>query len=658
MLLTIDFERKTEARKEGDIIFIRCMFRFDKIALMKRNKEKHPKIKTVVIILVSIISQIVLIWVAVKVANIKNDVPSIGTQMDFSNQSSSGKVVYPYGDYKFYYNQWLKTDKIENPVSDGTISLPNTWAGKSIERGGKEVKLTSYGYASFQITLANMQKDQWLSIAKYDYGDSIRVYFDNQLVYEYGNLSKDKEYNDITGNNYSKSYFKTTGDTIVMTIEVGNSGHGGLKMIPNITTSLSTSRWSSFSEAVIFFCFGILFASLLTSLVFLLSDIKNVTNVFIFLLTCILFLGMVFSTDGLMVFNRFSVYPDFFLFRYLNRIMTSLYIYGITLSEAKISNRLNFKTAFVNSLVFLTTVFTMFALFDTGYFYMYYWTILVSFFVYLYYYITGSQTKLSHLNFATIAFTIGDLIFETPYSRSQLGYDNKGIFSSFTAIRSTLFIIYFITVLMKYIKSVQNYNRLYKEQRTIRDNTLKQQIQPHYLFNTLSVIRHFYHKDLAEGDEMMAMFSDNFRESVKNMKESMIPFEKEIETIIKYIELENRCYEKPFNLILDLDFVDFKVPPLTLEPLVENSVNYSHVNEKTNGFISISSDYVEGNVIIIVNDNGLGYDTTKVSKTSIGQKNLIERLSYHLNAKIKIESSLGNGTKTTIVFPYRSEDSL
>ncbi len=625
---------------------------------MKRNEEKNPKIKTVVIILISIISQIALTWIVVKVANIKNSIPSVGTQMDFSEHTTSNGVIYPYGEYEFYYNQWIKTDGIEDPISDGTISLPNTWAGKSITRDGEEEKLTSYGYASFQITLVNMQKDQWLSIAKQDYGNSLRIYFNDQLVFEYGNLSKSNEYNDITGNNCSKSYFKTTGDTIVMTIEVGNSGHGGLKMIPNVTTSLSTSRWSSFFEAVIFFCFGILFASLLTSLVFLLSDIKNVTNIFIFLLTCILFLGMVFSTDGLMVFNRFSIYPNFFLFRYLNRIMTSLYIYGITLSEAKISNRLNRKTVFVNSIVFLTTVFTMFALFDTEQFYMYYWTILISFFVYFYYFLTGKQTRLSYLNFATIAFTIGDLVFETPYSRSKLGYDTKGVFSSFTAIRSTLFIAYFITVLIKHIKSIQNYNRLYKEQKTIRDNTLKRQIQPHYLFNTLSVIRHFYHKDLEQGDEMMAMFSDNFRESVKNMKESMIPFEREIETITKYIELENRCYEKPFNLILDLDYVDFNVPPLTLEPLVENSVNYSHVNEKTNGFISISSTYEDGNVIIIVNDNGCGYDTTKVGKASIGQKNLIERLTYHLNAKIKIESSLGNGTKTTIVFAHRSEDNL
>lgn len=625
---------------------------------MKRNKENPIKLKTVVIILISIISQVLLLWASFWAASIKDNVPALGTQIDFSNYSSKDTIIYPYGEYEFYYNQWLMTDNIKDPVLDGTISLPNTWAGKTIIRDDKEEKITSQGFASFKITFSNMKVDQWLSVAKYDYGDSVRIFFNDELVYEYGVLSKNKEYNDISGENCTQSYYQTTSDTIVMTIEVGNSGHGGLKMIPNIHSSFNATRITSVSDAVIFFCFGILIASLLTTLMFLLSDIRNITNHFIFILTIVLSLGALFSTDGLILLNRFSIYPNFFLFRHLNRIMTSLYIFVMTLCEAKLSKRLNLKTVLVNVFVLLTTILSMLALFDTSYFYMYYWAVLVSFFVYFYYFITGCQERLSYLNFFTIAFTIGDLIFETSYSRSKLGYDNKAVFSIFTALRATFFIVYFITILTKYIKSIQQYNRLYKEQAKIRDNTLKQQIQPHYLFNTLSVIRHFYHKDMNQGDEMMAMFSDNVRESMRNMKESMIPFEKEIEIITNYIELENKCYEKPFDLILDLDYVDFKIPPLTLEPLVENSVNYSHVNEKENGFISISSSYEDGNVVIIVNDNGLGYDTTKVKSSSIGQKNLMERLRYHLNAKIRIESSLGNGTKTTIVFPYRKEENV
>ena len=135
----------------------------------------------------------------------------------------------------------------------------------------------------------------------------------------------------------------------------------------------------------------------------------------------------------------------------------------------------------------------------------------------------------------------------------------------------------------------------------------------------------------------------------------MIPFEREIETINQYIELENKRFSKPFDLILDLDFANFMVPPLTIEPIVENSVNYSKVNEKDDGFISISSSFKDGNVVIVINDNGIGYDTSKTKSTSIGQKNLIERLHLNLNAEIKIESSLGNGTKTTIVFPYEGK---
>lgn len=624
---------------------------------MKSNKN-HKKIKTIAIMLSSIVGVFALIWSIMKIVNSADQLSFRNTIMDFHDYEVSDKVIYPYGDYEFYYDQWLKTDNIKEPIQDGTIALPNTWAGKSITRDGEKKTLTSEGYASYRMTMKNVKEGMNFSIGKFDCGSSIRIFFNDDLIYEYGVLSKDKESNSTSGENCSKSNYVTKESTIVVTMEVGNSGHGGIKMIPNIYTSVSAARHGSISDAFIFLSIGILTASVLTSSIFLITEHQDRDSIFIFILNVILFLSVLFSTDGLILFNRFSNYPNFYAFRFTSRILTSLFLLIITLSEARLSNKLTWKSILLNILVFLTNVFSMFALFDTGYFFFYYWTLFIAFGFYFYYYFTGSQSRLSNLNCVVLLFTIGDLVFETPISQSALGYDNKGTFSVFTALRSTVFLIYFISLLIRYIRSVQNYNRLYKEKVRVRDETLKQQIQPHYLFNTLSVIRHFYHKDIQGGDEIMAMFADNFRDSIKNMKEKMIPFESEIETITRYIDLENKCYEKPFNMILDLDFVDFKVPPLSLEPIVENSVNYSHVNEQSNGYISISSNLEGDNVIIVINDNGLGYDTSKVSKTSIGQRNVIERLSLHLNAKVMIESSLGNGTKTTIVFRYNPEEQL
>lgn len=623
---------------------------------MNKKRKVYQKIITIIILLISLFGQNLLLWSINKANEAKIKVSLVNTVMDFNGYTYSGNIVYPNGEYEFYYNQWLMTDHIKDPISDGKINMPDSWVGRELHRNGKNYKLTSHGYATYRMTMTNIEPGQIFSIAKQDCGDSVKIYFNDTLVYHYGVLSKEENTNNISGKIFSQSSLVVPENgVIIMTIEVGNNGHGGLQDVPSIYPSTKSSRQASIAEAIIFFSFGIILASILTALSFLLTDRKNPSSCFILSLTIILFLTLLFSGDGLIVFNRFSIYPNYFAFEFMQYTLTALFIYIITLSEAQNNGKLTLKTTLINGLVFLTSLCSIFSLYDTPYQYVSYIILILPLLIYAYHFFSGTQENISYLNVFVLSLTIGDVLYEIIQNKIPPSFNSKGIFSVISAIRATLFIIYFIVLFFQYVKSAENYNRLYKEKIRIKENALKQQIQPHYLFNTLSVIRSLYHENMEEGDEVMAMFPKNFRQSIKNMNEEMIPFEREIETINQYIELENKRFSKPFDLILDLDFVNFMVPPLTIEPIVENSVNYSKVNEKDDGFISISSSFEEGNVVIVINDNGIGYDTSKTKSTSIGQKNLIERLHLNLNAEIKIESSLGNGTKTTIVFPYEGK---
>lgn len=623
---------------------------------MNKKRKFYQKIITFIILLFSLFGQSLLLWSINKSNEATIKVSLVDTVMDFKEYTYSGNIVYPSGEYEFFYNQWLMTDNIKEPISDGKINMPESWVGREVQRKGKNYTLTSEGYATYRMTMKNVEPGQIFSIAKQDYGDSVKIYFNDTIVYHYGVLSKEVKTNNISGKIFSQSSLVVPEDgVIVMTIEVGNNSHGGLQDVPSIYPATASSRKASIAEAVIFFSFGIIFTSVLTALSFLLTDRKNPSSCFILSLTVILFLALLFSGDGLIVFNRFSLYPNYFFFEFMQYVLTALFIYVITLSEARYKEKMTWKTVLVNGLVFLTSLCSFLFLYDTIYQYISYIILILPLLIYAYHFFSGLQKKISYLNVFVLSLTIGDVLSEIIKLRFTFSFNTKGVFSVASSIRAILFIIYFIVLFFQYVKSAENYNRLYKEKIRIKENTLKMQIQPHYLFNTLSVIRSLYHKNMEEGDEVMAMFSKNFRQSIKNMKEEMIPFEKEIETINQYIELENKRFSKPFDLILDLDFVNFMIPPLTIEPIVENSVNYSKVNEKDDGFISISSSLENGNVVIVINDNGIGYDTSKTKSTSIGQKNLIERLNLNLNAEIKIESSLGNGTKTTIVFPYEGK---
>jgi two-component system LytT family sensor kinase len=225
-------------------------------------------------------------------------------------------------------------------------------------------------------------------------------------------------------------------------------------------------------------------------------------------------------------------------------------------------------------------------------------------------------------------------------------------FPSMAMLCSSFFI--FLMLLDKTLRLAKEEKR--KNQRVldydrVKQESLREQIKPHFIFNCLTAIENNYHQDTSMGDEAMNLFAHHLRSDVDSMGVDLIPFEDEISNTMNYVSLENLRIEKPFHLLLNIAYQDFLVPPFSLQPLVENSIKYSKVNEKEDGFIIISSSLnSEGNVVVEVSDNGIGYDVTQVSSNSVGIKNLTERFQILLNAKLSVISMPGKGTKTTITF--------
>ncbi len=626
---------------------------------MKKTWKFSKSILFALLAFFGVFFQSALLWTTTKISNNKSNITLREGVMDFSDFTYGSNLVYPYGKFEFYYNQWIVTDKMPFPVMDGYIDMPFTWNGMTIVRNGKNYPLPEKGYASYRITMTNIVAGKTFSIANQDYGDAMRIYFNDKLVYEYGVPSKNREDNDISGKHHYESSLTVPKDgTIVMTIEVGNNGHGGLQEVPIIYPSSSSSRTSSISEALIFFAFGIILTALITAFLFFFTNVKNIDYHYLATLTFILVLSAFFSEDGLIFCNRYFLYPNYFVFETLHFIFTALFIYSLTFVNLIASRKVHKRAYFCIGFALLNSMLSWYFLSNTSYRSIAYLTLMLPliFFCLLFFREKHVKTSLSVLNLLTLSFTFGDVIFEITKSILPYHFTSKVIIASVGALRALLFLAYFITQYILLIKTKNEYLQLYQEKMQIKNNTLKEEIKPHFLFNMLAVIRYQYHKDVHNGDEVMALFSRNFRQSLQNMEHEMIPFEKEIETINQYIELENYQSEKPFDIIFDLEFTDFSLPPLTIEPLVENSVNYSKVNEKEDGYILISSSYEKGIITITVEDNGIGYEKVAVRNNSIGQRNLVERLDMALHAKVKIESSVGNGTKIVINFPYQAEE--
>ena len=98
---------------------------------------------------------------------------------------------------------------------------------------------------------------------------------------------------------------------------------------------------------------------------------------------------------------------------------------------------------------------------------------------------------------------------------------------------------------------------------------------------------------------------------------------------------------------------EFLIPPLTLQPIVENAIKHGLLRTKRGGCVRLKTRRDDGQIIIEIIDDGVGFDVHKsVSEGAVGISNVKFRLEYMIGGRMEMESIPGNGTKVTIIMPY------
>jgi len=181
------------------------------------------------------------------------------------------------------------------------------------------------------------------------------------------------------------------------------------------------------------------------------------------------------------------------------------------------------------------------------------------------------------------------------------------------------------------------------------------QIQPHFLFNTLSSIYYLCDKDVMEAKDAIDKFSSYLRMNVDTLSnKQMIPVKKELEHIEIYLYLEKIRFEERLNYIFKVETTDFMVPPLSIQPIVENAVKHGVTKKREGGTVVISISEEPDNYIIVVQDDGVGFNYNDVNtdgKVHVGLSNIQQRLDSMCHANIATVSVIGQGTKVTIAIP-------
>ncbi len=186
------------------------------------------------------------------------------------------------------------------------------------------------------------------------------------------------------------------------------------------------------------------------------------------------------------------------------------------------------------------------------------------------------------------------------------------------------------------------------------------QIRPHFVYNALTTIASLCTEDPEEAQRTTVMFADYLRKNMDDMQRyEEMAFEKELTHLKTYLYIEKARFEDLLNIEYDIETTDFKIPTLTLQPLVENAVKHGVGKKSAGGTVRISTRRLNNCTQITVEDDGVGFDPdTKLSDTErshIGLENVAERLELISNARMTIMSTIGKGTTVTILIPDKSD---
>ena len=211
-----------------------------------------------------------------------------------------------------------------------------------------------------------------------------------------------------------------------------------------------------------------------------------------------------------------------------------------------------------------------------------------------------------------------------------------------------------LVLLMSEQRSTYEEQRMQEEHARI--DLMLSQIQPHFLFNSLYVIQEICHTDPETAAHAIEGFSRYLRHNMDSIAVNRpIPFSEELEHTKVYVQLQQLRFGEVLDVKYKLTVTDFRMPSLTLQPIVENAIRYGvRQNEKGAGTVEICTAETEDYYEIVVTDDGPGFDMDKFPEdgaTHIGLKSVRERLRRISNGKLLIESGCGWGTRVTIQLP-------
>jgi sensor histidine kinase YesM len=248
---------------------------------------------------------------------------------------------------------------------------------------------------------------------------------------------------------------------------------------------------------------------------------------------------------------------------------------------------------------------------------------------------------------------------------TNLEKSQRNIFLTVIAFLLTALILGGIIFFLKWRNIKERNQNILIEQKLLRS-----QMTPHFIFNSLSVLQGMIlNKEDEKSISYLSKFSKLLRIVLENSRDKLVPLIQELDAIDNYMVLQNLDADPPYNysLVVDenIDINLFQIPPMLIQPFIENSIAHAFDGQKEHREIVIHLKFIDTKLICTIADNGMGIDAISqkpnVKKKSLATTITSERLLM-LAKEFKVPGEITlvdrkkhneRGTLVTLVIPYK-----
>ena len=219
----------------------------------------------------------------------------------------------------------------------------------------------------------------------------------------------------------------------------------------------------------------------------------------------------------------------------------------------------------------------------------------------------------------------------------------------------SIMVMYSIILSDQIERDLKHQRKIARQQQEIanqRASIMVLQMRPHFIYNTMTSIYYLCKRNPDLAQQVTRDFTTYLRKNFTAIANTdPIPFSAELEHTRAYLAVEQAQYEESLMVDYDTPHIWFRVPPLTLQPIVENAIKHGRDPYAGVFHILIRTRKTQSGSEIVVSDNGRGFQPVETDEPHIALNNIRQRLESMCGGCLTIESADGGGTVVTVTIP-------